>query len=51
MDTNFPLPEMDACEDLISGQCPYKSNDKLSYSIEMPILKIYPKVILKENLI
>lgn len=37
-------PEIsDACRNLITGKCPFKSNDKLSYNASIPISSALPQ--------
>ncbi|KAG6800907.1 NPC intracellular cholesterol transporter 2 [Apis mellifera caucasica] len=42
----YPLPEQNACKNLVNGQCPLQSGQAATYYLKMPVLKAYPKVAL-----
>ncbi|KAK9294375.1 hypothetical protein QLX08_010995 [Tetragonisca angustula] len=44
--TPYPLPEQNACRNLVSGQCPLQKGDSATYLLKMPVEKSYPKVAL-----
>ncbi|XP_015179260.1 PREDICTED: protein NPC2 homolog [Polistes dominula] len=39
-DYNYPYPN--ACKDLVNGECPLEKGEEVTYSLSMPILKVYP---------
>ncbi|KZC06503.1 Epididymal secretory protein E1 [Dufourea novaeangliae] len=40
----YPLPEQNACKNLVDGQCPLDKGEVVTYKLKMPIEKIYPKI-------
>lgn len=42
--TTYPLPNSNVCEQLIEGECPLEEDEEFTYQLKMPILSIYPKI-------
>ncbi|XP_043681498.1 NPC intracellular cholesterol transporter 2 homolog a-like [Vespula pensylvanica] len=42
--TEYDYPRPDACKDLVNGECPLEKGEEVTYSLLMPILKIYPNI-------
>ncbi|CAD1473096.1 unnamed protein product, partial [Heterotrigona itama] len=42
--TPFPLPEQNACRNLVNGQCPLQKGESATYLLKMPVEKSYPKI-------
>ncbi|KAK1133036.1 hypothetical protein K0M31_014399 [Melipona bicolor] len=40
----YPLPEQNACKNLVSGQCPLQKGEPATYLLKMPVEKSYQKV-------
>lgn len=40
----YPYPEKNACNSLVSGECPLKKNAEATYNLQMQISKSYPSV-------
>ncbi|XP_076299689.1 NPC intracellular cholesterol transporter 2 isoform X2 [Lasioglossum baleicum] len=44
--TAYQLPEQNACKSLVNGECPLDKGERVTYKLQMPIEKIYPKIAL-----
>ncbi|KAI4498898.1 hypothetical protein M0802_006073 [Mischocyttarus mexicanus] len=42
--SDYDYPHPDACKDLVNGECPLEKGEEVTYSLSMPILKIYPAI-------
>ncbi|XP_076659785.1 NPC intracellular cholesterol transporter 2 [Halictus rubicundus] len=42
INTPFPLPEKNACKNLIDAECPLDKGEVVTYKLSMPVRKIYP---------
>ncbi|XP_047366452.1 NPC intracellular cholesterol transporter 2-like [Vespa velutina] len=42
--TEYEYPRPDGCKDLINGECPLEKGELVTYTLSMPILKIYPNI-------
>ncbi|XP_054010408.1 NPC intracellular cholesterol transporter 2 homolog a-like [Hylaeus anthracinus] len=40
----YPLPQQNACKDLTNAQCPLDKGETVTYHLNMPVEKAYPKV-------
>lgn len=40
----YPYPEKNACNSLVSGECPLEKDSEATYNLQMQISKSYPTV-------
>ncbi|XP_003488795.1 NPC intracellular cholesterol transporter 2 [Bombus impatiens] len=40
----YVLPEQNACNGLVSGQCPLQKGQSATYHLKMPVEKSYPRI-------
>ena len=40
----YPLPQQDACKGLTNAECPLEKGQHVTYKLQMPIEKFYPKI-------
>ncbi|XP_043460861.1 NPC intracellular cholesterol transporter 2-like [Leptopilina heterotoma] len=41
---SYPFAQKNACETLIKGECPLNKGEEVTYSLNMPVLSIYPQI-------
>lgn len=44
IDTPYPLPEPEACNALLNGQCPLEEGETAVYNLQMDVLDIFPQI-------
>nr|BAN20336.1 unkown protein [Riptortus pedestris] len=44
IDMTYPLPQPNVCLALTNGECPLDAGEEVTYRMEMPLLRSFPKI-------